>query len=54
MFNGIVHTLSDVRYVSDLQNNLISLGTIDGNSCRRTLEKGTLRVALGVSSCDEG
>ena len=29
MFDGMVRTLTDVRYVPDLKKNLISLGTFD-------------------------
>ena len=38
MFDGMVRTLSDVRHVSRLKINLISLGTLDKIECRITCE----------------
>ena len=34
MFDGILHTLSIVRFVPFMKKNLISLGTFDNNGCK--------------------
>ena len=44
--DGIVLTMINIRHVLDMNKNLISLGTLDGNSCSCTLEKGTLIVTM--------
>ena len=31
MFDSVIRTLCDVRYVPDLRKNMISLGTLDNN-----------------------
>jgi hypothetical protein len=31
MFDGVIRTLCDVRHVSEVEKNLISLGTLDSN-----------------------
>ena len=58
MHDGIVRTLSDVRYVSDMVKNLILLGTLEINGCKfigeneimkisfNTVVKGTYRMIL--------
>ncbi|KAG8478610.1 hypothetical protein CXB51_028417 [Gossypium anomalum] len=40
MFDGVVRTLSDVRYVPELKRNLISLSTLDSKGYRYTAESG--------------
>ena len=45
MHDGIVRTLSNVRHVSDLKKNLISLGTLDSNGYKFSAEGGVLRVS---------
>ena len=47
MFDGMVRTLIDVRYVSGLKKNLISLDTLDKIGCRITCEGGVMKVARG-------
>ena len=47
MFDGIVRTLTDVRYVPGLKKNLLSLGTLDKIGCRITCEGGVMKVAKG-------
>lgn len=44
MFDRIVSTLGDVRYVPDLKKNFISLSTLDSNGYRYTGEGGFLKV----------
>ena len=46
MFDGMVRTLTDVRYVPGLKKNL-SLGTLDKIGCRITCEGGVMKVARG-------
>ena len=47
MFDGMVRTLTDVRYVPGLKKNLISLGTLDKIGCKITCEGGVMKVARG-------
>ena len=47
MFDGMVRTLTDVRYVSDLKKNLISLATLDKIRCRITCEGRVMKIARG-------
>ena len=45
MHDGIVRTLSNIRYVPDLKKILISLGTLDSNVYKFSAEGGVLRVS---------
>ncbi|KAG8478970.1 hypothetical protein CXB51_028852 [Gossypium anomalum] len=47
MFDGVVRTLSDVRYVPELKRNLISLSTLDSKGYRYTAESGVLKIFKG-------
>ncbi|KAG8472304.1 hypothetical protein CXB51_034358 [Gossypium anomalum] len=47
MFDGVVRTLSDVRYVPKLKRNLISLSTLDSKGYRYTAESGVLKISKG-------
>ena len=47
MFDGMVRTLTDVRYVPGLKKNLISLGILDKIGCKITCEGGVIKVARG-------
>ncbi|KAK2978726.1 hypothetical protein RJ640_015257 [Escallonia rubra] len=44
MFDGIVRTLGDVRYIPDLKKSLISLGTLDSIDCSIFLKGGVTKV----------
>ena len=44
---GMVRTLTDIRYVSGLKKNFISLGNFDKIECRITYEGGVMKVARG-------
>ncbi|CAI9753748.1 unnamed protein product [Fraxinus pennsylvanica] len=46
MFDGVVRTLTDVRYVSELKLNLISLSTLDSKNCRYIGKGGVLKPFL--------
>ncbi|KAG8503721.1 hypothetical protein CXB51_001724 [Gossypium anomalum] len=47
MFDGVVRTFSDVRHVSELKRNLISLSTLDSKGYRYTAESGVLKISKG-------
>jgi len=46
--DGIVRTLIGVRYVSELKQNLISLGTLESHGCRYSVEGGVYKVSKGA------
>ncbi|CAN1285750.1 Retrovirus-related Pol polyprotein from transposon TNT 1-94, partial [Linum perenne] len=48
MFDGIVRTLTDVRYVPGLKKHLISLGALEDKGFRITMESGQLKVTQGA------
>lgn len=48
MFDGIVRTFNDVRYVPELKKNLISLGLLDSQGCTYTAEGGKLKITKGA------
>jgi len=48
MFDGIVRTLTKVRHVPKLKNNLISLGFLDSRGYKCTCQGGALKVAKGI------
>jgi len=45
--DGVVRTLSDVRYIPKLKRNLISLGTLESLRCKYLAEGGVLKVSKG-------
>ncbi|KAK2973990.1 hypothetical protein RJ640_022713 [Escallonia rubra] len=48
MHDGIVRTLTDVRNVPELRKILISLGTLDSNSCSYWAADGVMRIMKGA------
>ncbi|KAL6347533.1 hypothetical protein AAG906_026057 [Vitis piasezkii] len=48
MFDGVVRTLGDVKHVSDVKRNLISLSTLDSKEYKYIGEDGVLKVSKGV------
>ncbi|KAF3642236.1 Polygalacturonase [Capsicum annuum] len=46
--DGMVRTLTDVRYVLDLKKNIILLGTLESLGCKYTGEGGVLKVSRGA------
>ncbi|KAK2983620.1 hypothetical protein RJ640_023154 [Escallonia rubra] len=48
MFDGIMRTLGDVRYILDLKKNLISLGTLDSIDCSMSIKDGVMKVSKGA------
>ena len=48
MFNGLVHTLGDVRHVLDLKRNLIFLNTLDAKGYKYTGEGGVVKISEGA------
>jgi hypothetical protein len=47
MFDGVVRTLRNVRFIPDMRKNLISLGVLDTNGYQWTVADGTLQVKAG-------
>ncbi|KAG8472618.1 hypothetical protein CXB51_034307 [Gossypium anomalum] len=47
MHDGMIRTLSDVRYVPDLRKNLISLSILDLKGCRINIESSGIKVSRG-------
>ena len=47
MFDGIVRELTDVRYVSELKSNFISLGVLDSCGYKYTGQGGALTSSKG-------
>ncbi|KAK2979458.1 hypothetical protein RJ640_015087 [Escallonia rubra] len=54
MFNGIVRTLGDVRYIPDLKKNFISLGTLDSIDCSISIKCGVMKVSKGAMMIMKG
>ncbi|KAK3030790.1 hypothetical protein RJ639_037171 [Escallonia herrerae] len=48
MFDGIVRTLGDVRYIPDLKKKLISLGRLDSIYCSISIKGGIMKVSKGA------
>ena len=48
MFDDVVRTLYDVRYVPKLRRNLISVGVLDSNGFCYKFESGIMKVSKGV------
>ena len=48
MFDGMTRTLKEVRHISDLKRNLLSLGTLDKSSYNFKVENGKLTISKGV------
>jgi len=46
--DGIVRTLTGVRYVPELKQNLISLCTLESHGCRYSAEGEVLKVSKGA------
>ncbi|TXG59999.1 hypothetical protein EZV62_014572 [Acer yangbiense] len=47
MHDGVIKTLSNVRFVPDLKRNLISLGVLDASGFCYKAQNGTLKVTKG-------
>ena len=48
MFDGVVRTLGDIRYIPDLNRNLLSLNTLDSKGYEYTSEGGVLKISKGA------
>ncbi|MBA0557727.1 hypothetical protein Golob_014775, partial [Gossypium lobatum] len=53
MHDGTIRTLSDVRHVPNLKNNLISMG-IDLKGCRINIDSNSINVSCGALFFMEG
>ncbi|KAG9446276.1 hypothetical protein H6P81_012404 [Aristolochia fimbriata] len=47
MFDDIVRTFADVRYVLEMKKSFISLGALDSNSCSFSTTSGIMKVKKG-------
>jgi hypothetical protein len=48
MHNGVVKTLTEVRYVPDLKKNLFSLGVLESSGYKIIIHDGVLRAIRGA------
>ena len=48
MFDGVIRMLCNVRHVSEVEKNLISLGTLDSNGYGYKSEGGAIKVTKGA------
>jgi hypothetical protein len=48
MYDITIRTLTDVRHVPELRNNLISLGVLDSSGYKCTVQGGVLKVFKGI------
>ena len=48
MFDGVIRTLCDVRYIPELRKNLISLDTLDRIGCNYKSVRGMIEVSKGA------
>jgi len=47
LFDVMIRELKDVRYVLQLNKNLISVGALEAHGLRRTLGEGILKMSHG-------
>ena len=47
MFDGVVRTLENVRFIPELRKNLISLGTLDARGFHYRVSSGVMDVLAG-------
>ena len=48
LFDGMIRELKDVRFIPQLQNNLILVGALKAQGLRRTLGEGILKMFIGL------
>jgi len=53
MFDGMMRELNDVRYVPQMEKNLISVGALKLEGMKGTLGEGVFKISSG-SFCYEG
>ena len=54
MFDGVVRTRGEVRRVSDLKRNLISLSTLDAKGYKYSGESGVVKVSKSALAMMKG
>ena len=54
MFDGHVRTLTNVRHVSDLKKNLLSLGALKAQRCKFSSTDGCIKVTKGFMTILKG
>ena len=47
MFDGVIRTLQNVRYIPDMRKNLISLGELDARGYGLVVNEGKMSVSMG-------
>jgi len=47
MFDGMVRELKDIRYIPQLKKNLISIGDLEPQGLKGTLEDGIIKILKG-------
>ena len=47
MFDGVIRTLQNVRYIPDMRKNLISLGELDARGYGLVVNEGRMSVSMG-------
>nr|KYP40581.1 Retrovirus-related Pol polyprotein from transposon TNT 1-94 [Cajanus cajan] len=47
MHDGVIRTLTEVRHVPDLKNNLISVGVLDSKSFKCNVKNGVMEIKRG-------
>ena len=47
MFDGMVRDLTEVRYVPQMEKNIMSVGAVESKKLKMTLENGVLKVMKG-------
>uniref|UniRef100_A0A2C9VMS6 Retrovirus-related Pol polyprotein from transposon TNT 1-94-like beta-barrel domain-containing protein n=1 Tax=Manihot esculenta TaxID=3983 RepID=A0A2C9VMS6_MANES len=48
MYDGVIRTLTNIRYVPNMRNNLISLPVLNNLGCKFSSEGGILKVMKGA------
>ena len=48
MYDGIVRTLTDVRYIHELRKNLISMGFLDNAGYKLSVQGGVMKISKGI------
>jgi len=54
LHDGTKRVLEEVKFVSSLKRNLISLSELEKKCCVFNSENGVLKVLRGTVGCDEG
>ena len=47
IFDGVVRYLTDIRHISQVKKNIISVGAVESKGLKMTLENGILKITKG-------